>query len=95
MVTRDRCVTKAAQAHAVQTPVQTSCVSPFRPMPGSSVAEYAQCMEEASSLRGWFTVDELDECPRCREVAALRDRLVGVVVCTECGVIEPAAATSA
>jgi hypothetical protein len=52
-------------------------------------------MEEASSLRGWFTVDELDECPRCREVAALRDRLVGVVVCTECGVIEPAAATSA
>jgi ribosomal protein L37AE/L43A len=36
--------------------------------------------------RDWFVDDELQECPRCRERAALTtDR--GVVICTECGVV--------
>jgi ribosomal protein L37AE/L43A len=41
----------------------------------------------APSTRDWFRDDELEQCPRCGQKAALRVPDAGAVVCTACGVV--------
>jgi hypothetical protein len=38
-------------------------------------------------LRTWFSDDELEQCPRCRQHPAVTTSGVGAVVCNECGVV--------
>ena len=42
--------------------------------------------------RHWFSDDELEECPRCKQRAALTTSYARAVVCTECGVVGVASA---
>jgi hypothetical protein len=38
------------------------------------------------NLRDWFSDEELDECPRCGDRAALTIP-PGWIICTDCGVV--------
>jgi hypothetical protein len=42
---------------------------------------------DLSELQDWFSPDELDLCPRCREAAALTIEEVDALLCFRCGYI--------
>ena len=38
-------------------------------------------------MHGWFTDEELEQCPRCERRTALTVPQSGMVVCIDCGVV--------
>ena len=39
------------------------------------------------NMHSWFADDELEPCPRCRNLKAVTAPETGIVVCLDCGVI--------